>query len=128
MSEYIANIGGAFLYSVNPNELAKWYQEALDVNFINPEEGDFFYFPFTYASEVPGKETAVIFSIFKAEESSAVKTARLNYRVKDLDVLIKHLKELNISIDKYEEHPEGKFAWLHDPDGNQTELWQDLNL
>jgi predicted enzyme related to lactoylglutathione lyase len=128
MSKFVANIGGVFLNSVEPVALADWYQQALDIEFSNPESTDFYYTVFKYDSEKDHKLTGTVFSIFKVDEVSAIKTARVNYRVKNLDEVLQHLKANNITVDKVEEHPEGKFAWLNDPDNNQVELWQDTRL
>lgn len=128
MSKFVANIGGVFLNSVEPKILAEWYRQALDIEFINPENTDFYYMVFKYPSENDNKPTGTVFSIFKTDEASTVKTARVNYRVKNLDEVLQHLKSKNIKVDKVEEHPEGKFAWLNDPDNNQVELWQDTYL
>lgn len=128
MSKFVANIGGVFLYSTKPAELAAWYKKALDIEMMNLEGSGFYYMVFPYAAEIAGKETGTVFSIFAADESSAIKTARVNYRVKDLDATLKHLTANGIEVDKTEEHPEGKFAWLTDPENNQVELWQDTQL
>ena len=49
----------------------------------------------------------------------------LNYRVEDLDGLLKALAEEGVEIDpKREDHDYGRFAWIMDPDGNRIELWE----
>lgn len=49
----------------------------------------------------------------------------LNYVVDDLDALLMRLDEAGVRIDaKRQEESYGKFAWIHDPDGNKIELWQ----
>lgn len=49
----------------------------------------------------------------------------VNFRVDDMDELLKKLGEEGVRIDpKREEAPYGKFAWIWDPEGNRVELWQ----
>ena len=51
----------------------------------------------------------------------------INYRVDDLDALIRQLKEGGVEIHKGpESHENGKFAWIMDPDGNKVELWEPM--
>lgn len=50
----------------------------------------------------------------------------LNFRVRDLDRLIIHLQGLGIEIVTKAEWDSGigRFARIHDPEGNPIELWQ----
>ena len=49
----------------------------------------------------------------------------LNYRVKDLDRVLKALRREGVWIDpKREDYEYGRFAWIQDPEGNRIELWQ----
>ena len=49
----------------------------------------------------------------------------LNYRVKNLDALLKALRKARVKIDpKREDHSYGRFAWIVDPEGNRIELWE----
>ena len=50
----------------------------------------------------------------------------INFRDRDVDALIEHLKSLNIEvITKAEWHsPIGRFARIYDPDCNPIELWE----
>lgn len=51
----------------------------------------------------------------------------INYRVDDLEALIAHLREADVTIVKGPEaHENGRFAWILDPDGNKVELWQPM--
>ena len=49
----------------------------------------------------------------------------LNLRVNSLDETIAHLKSKGVEVKGAEVHPEGKFAWANDPEGNFLELWED---
>ena len=48
----------------------------------------------------------------------------INYRVDDLDRIIKQLNANGISIEKQQDFDYGRFAWIKDPDGNLIELWE----
>jgi predicted enzyme related to lactoylglutathione lyase len=49
----------------------------------------------------------------------------INFRVGNLDRLVAQLRAsgIDVSVDP-QTYPNGRFAHLHDPDGNRIELWQ----
>ena len=48
----------------------------------------------------------------------------LNFRVRDLDKMAAQLRAAGIEIKLYPPDPTGRFARVHDPEGNPIELWQ----
>jgi len=49
----------------------------------------------------------------------------INYRVRDLDVLLKRLQVQGVrQVGKVEKFSYGRFAWIVDGDGNRIELWE----
>jgi predicted enzyme related to lactoylglutathione lyase len=49
----------------------------------------------------------------------------INYRIDDMDGMIAQLNANGIEILKGPEaHPNGRFLWIMDPDGNKVELWE----
>jgi len=49
----------------------------------------------------------------------------INYRVDDLETLVKQLTAAGVDIQKGPEyHENGVFAWIMDPEGNKVELWE----
>jgi len=49
----------------------------------------------------------------------------VNFRVADLDAMVRQLRDSEITVDVDPEHyPNGRFANLHDPEGNPVQLWQ----
>ena len=48
----------------------------------------------------------------------------INYIVEDLQWLSEQLKKEGVTISEIEEHDEGLFAWLVDPEGTKLELWE----
>ena len=52
----------------------------------------------------------------------------LNFRVSDLDKMTAQLEAAGITV-KVDPttYPNGRFAHIHDPEGNPIELWQPMN-
>ena len=49
----------------------------------------------------------------------------INFRVANLDAMVAQLRAAGISVEiDPEPYPNGRFARLHDPEGNPIELWQ----
>ena len=49
----------------------------------------------------------------------------INYRVENLEELLKVLKEEGVEVlDEIQVVEEGKFGWIMDPEGNKIELWE----
>ena len=49
----------------------------------------------------------------------------INYRVENLEELLKVLKKEGVTIvGEMETYDYGKFGWILDPDGNKIELWE----
>ena len=75
--------------------------------------------------EVPGCNVWAIFpqetKYFAPSQSSFM----INFRVENLDDLLKALREEGVQVDpKVEEYEYGKFGWIMDPEGNRVELWE----
>lgn len=127
--QYIASIGGVFIYSKDPAALAAWYTKTLGLEFESDTEKGAFYLSFYYwDQDNKEKKRLVAWSIMKKDEldDNQPRQFMVNYRVKDMNKLVNHLKSLNIDIEGPNEYPgEGKFGWIHDIDGNKIELWED---
>ncbi len=55
----------------------------------------------------------------------AHKVWMVNFRVRDLDRMAAQLRAAGIEIKiDTQSYPNGRFACLHDPEGNPIELWQ----
>ena len=49
----------------------------------------------------------------------------VNFRVRDLNAMVAQLRAADIPVKLDSEvYPNGRFARLHDPDGNPIELWE----
>ena len=83
---------------------------------------------FKYSScDEPARTDATVYSIQASPTPRAAERnqVRVNYRVRDLTGLLRQLRAAGIDIEKEEDYAEyGRFAWIHDPEGNKIELYQ----
>ena len=117
--EKVTGIGGLFFRAHDPKALASWYQQHLGVSLTPSSEGEHVWEqeagPTVFA---PFPETSKYFG-------DANKVWMVNFRVRDLDKMAAQLRAagIEIKIDP-QSYPHGRFARLHDPEGNPIELWQ----
>ena len=117
--EKVTGIGGFFFRAKDPKALALWYQQHLGILTIPTSGGETAWQqeagPTAFA---PFKETSDYFG-------DAQKVWMLNFRVRDLDKMAAQLEAagIEVKIDP-QSYPYGRFARLHDPEGNPIELWQ----
>jgi len=53
----------------------------------------------------------------------------VNFRVRNLDAMVAQLRKSNIEVKvDPEKYSYGRFARLHDPEGNPIELWEPTSL
>jgi predicted enzyme related to lactoylglutathione lyase len=109
----VTGIGGVFFRANKPERLEDWYRLHLGVGGFDwvQEAGPAVFMPFARDTEH-----------FPAE-----KQWMINFRVANLDALLDQLREAGIEVatDPAWDTPEtGRFARLHDPEGNAVELWQ----
>ena len=116
MKQKVTGIGGLFFRGRDPQGLAAWYQEHLGVDSLfetvwKQEAGSTIYGPFSHDTEYFGRE----------EQQWMV-----NFRVGDLDAMIAQLKAADIAVETRAEWDSevGRFARIHDPEGNPIELWE----
>src|SRR6266699_2720063 len=116
--EKVTGIGGFFFRAKDPKALALWYQQHLGILTIPTSSGESGWQqeagPTAFA---PFKETSDYFG-------DAQKVWMLNFRVRDLDKMAAQLRAAGIEIKIYPPDPTGRFARVHDPEGNPIELWQ----
>src|SRR5579863_8124697 len=116
--EKVTGIGGFFFRAKDPKALASWYQQHLGISLLPSSEGDPVWQqeagPTAFA---PFPETTKYFG-------DAQKVWMLNFRVRDLDKMTAQLRAAGIEIKIYPADATGRFARVHDPEGNPIELWQ----
>src|SRR5579863_5571376 len=118
--EKVTGIGGLFFRAYDPKALASWYQQHLGVSLTPSGEG-----------EQPWQQEAGPTAFTPFPETTkyfgdANKVWMVNFRVRDLDKMAAQLRTAGIEIKvDPESYPNiGRFARLHDPEGNPIELWQ----
>ena len=115
----MTGIGGFFFRAHDPGALAKWYQQHLGISLI----------PSNY-NEKPWQQEAgpTAFAPFPENTGyfgDAGKVWMLNFRVRNLEKISAQLRAagIEVKIDP-KSYPNGRFAHLHDPEGNPIELWE----
>lgn len=120
---HVTGIGGIFVKSKNKEALKKWYQDKLGIP-LNDYGASFLF----REHDNPKAEAYSIWGAF-AEDTDYFNPGRqqfmINFRVRDLDGLLKKLKGAGVEqAGKVEDHEYGRFAWVVDPDGTKIELWE----
>jgi predicted enzyme related to lactoylglutathione lyase len=120
----VTGIGGIFFKCKDPATLKAWYQQ-----YLGFDAGDYG-FNFEWNMEADPSKGSTVWTPFKETTSTfkpSEKDFMINYRVFDLEALVKELKsEGVVLLDEIESYPYGKFVHLMDPEGNKIELWQPL--
>ena len=112
----VTGIGGFFFRAKDPEALRRWYADLLGVGSV----------PYGMWDSAAGP---CVFSPFKADTGyfAADRSWMLNLRVDDLDALLATLREAGVAVTTdpdWDAPGVGRFARIHDPEGNPIELWQ----
>jgi glyoxylase I family protein len=117
--EKVTGIGGFFFRANDPKALGRWYFDHLGVALT----------PTDYEQQ-PWRQEAgpTAFEPFPSDTTYFGDPNQLfmvNFRVRNLDAMVAQLRAagLEVTIDP-EKYPNGRFARLHDPEGNPVELWE----
>ncbi len=112
----VTGIGGLFFRARDPKALGAWYAEHLGVGagkwgLWDQEAGKTVFSPFDAGTDY-----------FPADRQFM-----LNLRVEGLDALLDSLRAAGIEIitnPDWDAPGVGRFARIHDPEGNPVELWE----
>lgn len=116
--ERVTGIGGYFFRARDPQALNDWYESHLGVRKVGLEYKDGSW----WQDEGP--------TVFGAEDDDDRQFGkdhgwRINFRGRDLDAMVHQLRAAGIKVEvEATPYPNGRFAHLHDPEGNSIELWQ----
>jgi len=116
----VTGIGGFFFRARDPDALNRWYGEHLGVIMLESrtyddpgwfqDRGECVFSALDPDSKLPGPMD---------------KAWCINFRVDDLDGMVGKLRGEGISVEPdLERYPNGRFAWLEDPEGNRIQLWE----
>lgn len=121
----VLGIGGLFFRAHDPDALTAWYRDHLGVGAGCAADG---------AGEADewAWVTAggpVVFAPFKHDTDyfAADKAWMLNLRVTGLDALLDRLRAAGVEVitqPDWDQPGIGRFARIHDPEGNAIELWE----
>jgi len=121
----VLGIGGFFFRASDPDALSAWYREHLGVGAGCAAEGT-----------GPADEWSwtvqggpMVFAPFESGTDywATEKQFMLNLRVSDLDSLLDQLSASGITVStdpEWNDPQVGRFARIHDPEGNAVELWE----
>lgn len=121
----VLGMGGLFFRAHDPDTLNTWYREHLGVGAGCVAD----------SASAPDQWTwktlggPMVFAPFKADTDyfAADKQFMINLRVSDIDGLIASLKAADIVVitkPEWDDPSVGRFARIHDPEGNAIELWE----
>ena len=118
-------IGGFFFRASDPDGLAAWYKQHLGVGGGCAAEGA------AEADQWSWQTLGgpLVFAPFKADTDyfAADKAFMLNLRVTQIDSLLESLRAAGIAVEtrvEWDQPGVGRFARIHDPEGNPIELWE----
>ena len=117
--ERVAGIGGLFFRAHDPKALANWYREHLGIGLTPTGGGE------SVWEQEAGRTAFTPFPEKSGYFGDPAKVWMVNFRVHDLDKMVAQLRTAGIEVKDPESYPGvGRFARLHDPEGNPIELWQ----
>ncbi len=121
----VTGMGGLFFRAQNPDALNAWYKQWLGIGagcvsdpLAQPDE---------WAWQTLGGP--MVFAPFKADSDyfPADKAFMINLRVDDLDALLVPFRAAGMEVltdPAWDDPSVGRFARVHDPEGNPIELWE----
>ena len=124
MEGKVIGLGGVFIKFNDPTKMTQWYSEVLGL--ITNDYGVLFSFNST-------KSTTSLLQLgtFATESDYFGKKSQqvmLNFRVDNLELMVKRITNLNVPIlDEMETYEYGKFIHITDPEGNRIELWEPID-
>ncbi len=121
----VLGIGGLFFRARDPDALNAWYKRHLNVGAGCSADATGPVDAWTWGAQ--GGPT--VFAPFKADSDyfAADKQYMLNLRVSEIDALLASLSAAGVEVTtkpEWDDPATGRFARIHDPEGNAIELWQ----
>lgn len=112
----VTGIGGVFFRAEHPDTLLQWYKDHLGVTM----EG---YEPWQQAA---GPTVFMPFAR-NTDHWPDAQHWMINFRVDDLDGFLAKLRQAGVAVKTdpaWDSAEAGRFARIHDPEGNPIELWE----
>lgn len=121
----VQGIGGLFFRSRDPEALSAWYRDHLGVGAGCVADGAGEANEWMWMTQ----GGPVVFAPFKADSDyfAADRQFMVNFRVTGLDDLLGRLRAAKVEVitkAEWDDPATGRFARIHDPEGNAVELWE----
>ena len=121
----VKGIGGIFFRASDPAALTAWYRTHLNIGAGCVADAAATPDQWSWQTEAG----PVVFAPFRADTDyfPADRQWMLNLRVDGIDALIASLGDAGIAVEtraEWDQPGVGRFARLHDPEGNAIELWE----
>lgn len=117
----VTGIGGIFFKSEDPKATMDWYRDHLGIEPKGAWGTSFEW------RDLKGQKGSTVWGPFSADTDyfdPSPDPFMINYRVADLRGLVEQLRNEGVDVTHIEEHPQGLFAWVMDPEGRRLELWE----
>jgi predicted enzyme related to lactoylglutathione lyase len=121
----VTGIGGLFFRARDPDALSAWYKQWLGIGAGCVSD------PLAQPDEWAWQTSAgpMVFAPFKADTDyfPADKAFMINLRVDDLDAVLVPFRAAGAEVltdPAWDDPSVGRFARVHDPEGNPIELWE----
>ncbi len=120
----VTGLGGIFFKTRNPKAIHEWYEKHLGIR-KDADGSVVFKWRHLEAQEHVGYTVWGPFSHDTKYFGPGPSPYMINFRVDDLNGLLKRLRNPGVQVEKeIEESEYGRFGWITDPDGNRVELWE----
>lgn len=117
--EKVLGIGGFFFRAIDPQGMARWYSDCLGIDLTVPDRG---VLGWQQHARMPMSSP---FGQNSAYLASPEKVWMLNFRVRNLDAMIRQLRANGVVVQVDSEiYPNGMFARFADPEGNPVAIWE----
>lgn len=121
----VTGIGGVFFKCDDPDAIKTWYKNHLGF------DTDAYGTNFEWIQSEDGGKGFTQWSPFKSDTkyfAPSEKGFMMNYRVANIEELVKVLKEEGVTVlDEIETYEYGKFVHILDPENNKIELWEPID-
>jgi len=118
---HITGVGGIFFKAKDPKALAAWYRDVLGMPVAACGGAALRY-------DAPKHPPALAWSALPASTkyfAPSTSGLMIDYAVDDMDALLARLRSKGVTVLKRDDSdPNGRFAWILDPEGNKVELWE----
>jgi catechol 2,3-dioxygenase-like lactoylglutathione lyase family enzyme len=118
---HVTGIGGIFFKAKDAKALAAWYRDVLGLP-LQPWGGAVLHY------DAPDHPPVLTWSAFPDSTryfAPSTGDFMINYAVDDMDAFFKRVGEKGVTaLKRVDDDPNGRFAWIVDPEGNKIELWE----